>query len=81
MKTIATFILDCFSTCIQFGIIFGVYYVLNGMQAPTFERLTFGIAFLALFNTVDNARKIRELKDEREKANDQKNFSTSVIVS
>ena len=77
MKAIASYIVDLLVTCIQFGIIFGVYYVMNGMQAPTFEKLTFGIAFLALFYTVENSRKIRELKETTETKPLQK-FSTSV---
>ena len=77
MKAIAAYIVDLIVTCIQFGIIFGVYYVVAGMQTPSFEKLTFGIAFLALFNSVENSRKIRELKENAEAKPLQK-FSTSV---
>lgn len=77
MKAIAAYIVDLIVTCIHFGIIFGVYYVMNGMLTPSFEKLTFGIAFLALFYTVENSRKIRELKEKAETKPLQK-FSTSV---
>ena len=61
LKSIGYFFLDSIGVLIQVGIIFGVHYLMNGFKMPEYEDLIFGIAFLALFNTVTNARKISNL--------------------
>lgn len=61
LNYIKYFVLDSIVVVIQVAITFGVYYVMNGFKAPEYEDLIFGIAFLALFNTVTNTRKISNL--------------------
>jgi hypothetical protein len=39
-------------TAVSAGIVFGVYYVMGGMQPPKLDSFAYGIAFLALYESV-----------------------------
>lgn len=43
---------NLFLTFVSVGLVYGIYYVIDGFKAPTLESLAFGVAFLALFETV-----------------------------
>lgn len=53
MNSLTKFFLNALITCIGCLVTFVTYYVLDGFHAPSFEKLTFGIAFFALFTAVE----------------------------
>lgn len=53
MDSIAKFILNALITCLGCLVTFVTYYVLDGFEVPSFKKMTFGIAFFALFTAVE----------------------------
>lgn len=43
-------------TFLGIAVTFGVYYVMNGFEMPSMEKLTFGIAVYALFTAVESKK-------------------------